>query len=94
MDDYVRTSRDNGGVHINSGIPNRAFQLLADQLGGKSWERAGQIWFDVLTGGTLPIDASFADFARLTVSAARARFGDGEETQAVDKAWSRVGVAS
>src|SRR4030066_1456 len=25
MKDYVKTTEDNGGVHINSGIPNRAF---------------------------------------------------------------------
>ena len=31
MDDYVRTGRDNGGVHINSGIPNHAFYLAADR---------------------------------------------------------------
>ena len=29
LDDYVSTSDDNGGVHLNSGIPNRAFQLAA-----------------------------------------------------------------
>ena len=29
MDDYVQTSDDNGGVHINSGIPNHAFYLAA-----------------------------------------------------------------
>ncbi len=92
MDDYVRTNQDNGGVHINSGIPNHAFYLLADRLGGKAWERAGRIWFDVLTGGELAGDADFADFARLTVSAARARFGDGAELEAVVKAWSQVGV--
>lgn len=92
MDDYVRTGRDNGGVHINSGIPNRAFHLLAVQLGGKAWERAGQIWFDVLTGGELAADASFTDFAALTVAAARARFGEGAELEAVGKAWSEVGV--
>ncbi|MCX4822970.1 M4 family metallopeptidase [Streptomyces sp. NBC_01142] len=92
MDDYVRTGRDNGGVHINSGIPNHAFYLLATQLGGKAWERAGQIWFDTLTGGELAVDADFASFARLTVAAAQARFGDGEEHQAVLKAWSQVGV--
>ncbi|MFJ1746337.1 M4 family metallopeptidase [Streptomyces sp. NPDC088116] len=92
MDDFVRTGRDNGGVHINSGIPNHAFYLLAIQLGGKAWEKAGQIWFDVLTGGELAIDASFADFAKLTVKAARARFGDGTELEAVTKAWSTVGV--
>ncbi|MEU9758859.1 M4 family metallopeptidase [Streptomyces sp. NPDC047985] len=92
MEDYVRTSQDNGGVHINSGIPNRAFYVLATALGGHAWERAGQIWFDVLTGGELAVDADFADFARLTAAAARSRFGNGDETEAVLKAWSEVGV--
>ncbi|MEU7169654.1 M4 family metallopeptidase [Streptomyces morookaense] len=94
MDDFVRTSRDNGGVHINSGIPNHAFYLLATALGGHAWERAGQIWYDTLTGGELAADAGFADFARLTAAAARARYGEGDAVQAVLKAWSRVGVAT
>ncbi|GGY84223.1 M4 family metallopeptidase [Streptomyces nitrosporeus] len=92
MDDYVETDEDNGGVHINSGIPNRAFYLLATALGGNAWERAGRIWFDVLTGGELAQDADFASFARLTVAAARSRFGEGDEVEAVLKAWSEVGV--
>jgi Zn-dependent metalloprotease len=92
MDDFVRTGRDNGGVHINSGIPNHAFFLAAQALGGHAWERAGQVWYDVLTGGSLATDALFTDFASLTVSAARSRFGDGEELQAVLKAWEQVGV--
>src|SRR5690349_9740506 len=29
MDDYVDTTDDNGGVHLNSGIPNKAFHLAA-----------------------------------------------------------------
>ncbi|MEV6791186.1 M4 family metallopeptidase [Streptomyces sp. NPDC051320] len=92
MRDYVTTDDDNGGVHLNSGIPNHAFYLLATALGGKAWERAGQVWYDTLTGGELPAAASFADFARLTVAAARARFGSGDEQEAVVKAWSTVGV--
>jgi len=32
MDDFVRTLDDNGGVHINSGIPNRAFYEIASSL--------------------------------------------------------------
>ncbi|MGR8010625.1 M4 family metallopeptidase [Streptomyces hypolithicus] len=92
MDDYVRTGRDNGGVHINSGIPNHAFYLLATALGGKAWERAGLIWYDTLTAGTLQVDASFADFARATTAAAQTRFGAGAEHQALLKAWSTVGV--
>ncbi|MEW1719883.1 M4 family metallopeptidase [Streptomyces sp. NPDC093109] len=93
MENYVRTSRDNGGVHINSGIPNHAFYLFATRLGGKAWERAGQVWYDVLTGGELAVDADFNEFARLTVAAARARYGDAAELEAVTKAWSQVGVA-
>ncbi|MGY0023921.1 M4 family metallopeptidase [Streptomyces sp. YJ-C3] len=92
MDHFVRTGRDNGGVHINSGIPNHAFYILAESLGGHAWERAGQIWYDTLTGGELKQDALFADFAKLTVKAAQARFGGGEEQQAVLKAWEQVGV--
>ncbi|MFI5966617.1 M4 family metallopeptidase [Streptomyces asoensis] len=93
MDEYVRTGRDNGGVHINSGIPNHAFYLAATALGGHAWEKAGQIWYDVLTGGDLGERAFFSDFAKLTVKAARERFGDGgEELQAVSKAWEQVGV--
>ncbi|MCX5382576.1 M4 family metallopeptidase [Streptomyces sp. NBC_00083] len=94
MDQYVTTGRDNGGVHINSGIPNHAFYLVADALGGSAWERAGQIWYDVLTGGRLGTQPLFKDFARLTVAAARSRYGDGAEYQAVVKAWSQVGVAA
>jgi Zn-dependent metalloprotease len=41
MDDFVETTADNGGVHINSGIPNKAFQLAATGIGGTSWGGAG-----------------------------------------------------
>ncbi|MEU7567523.1 M4 family metallopeptidase [Streptomyces fradiae] len=93
MADYVDTAADNGGVHINSGIPNHAFYLVATALGGPAWERAGRIWYDVLTGGKLKETADFAAFARLTVAAARERFGEsGAEAEAVLKAWSTVGV--
>ncbi|KIZ17392.1 M4 family metallopeptidase [Streptomyces natalensis] len=92
MDDYVKTPRDNGGVHINSGIPNHAFYLLATALGGHAWERAGKIWYTTLADGSLAPDADFAAFARLTAATATNLFGDGDETKAVLKAWSQVGV--
>jgi Zn-dependent metalloprotease len=92
MDGYVRTGRDNGGVHINSGIPNHAFYLVATALGGYAWERAGQIWYDVLTGGELKQQALFVDFATLTVKATKDRYGQGDELTAVLKAWEQVGV--
>ena len=43
MDDYVVTDSDFGGVHINSGIPNRAFVIAALTIGGPAWEDAGRI---------------------------------------------------
>ncbi len=49
LDDYVVTDEDNGGVHLNSGIPNRAFHLAATAIGGRSWETAGPIWYAALT---------------------------------------------
>ncbi|MEU1824438.1 M4 family metallopeptidase [Streptomyces abikoensis] len=92
MDQFVRTNRDNGGVHINSGIPNHAFYLLATALGGHAWERAGNIWYATLTGGQLSSDADFAAFARLTAATAKTLYGEGDAVQAVLKAWSQVGV--
>ena len=49
MADYIDTTDDNGGVHLNSGIPNRAFQLAATAIGGSSAEGAGRIWYAALT---------------------------------------------
>ncbi|WP_324418075.1 protealysin inhibitor emfourin [Phycicoccus sp.] len=90
--DYVDTTDDNGGVHINSGIPNKAFHDLAVALGGNAWEVAGRVWYDTLTG-EIRADCDFATFAGLTVAAATARFGDGSrEADAVTAAWEGVGV--
>ncbi|MGW5344324.1 M4 family metallopeptidase [Streptomyces sp. NPDC004050] len=92
MDRYVETDLDNGGVHINSGIPNRAFYLVASRIGGFAWERPGQIWYDTLTSGELTPRADFQDFARATAAATERRYGRGTEYEAVVKAWAEVGV--
>jgi len=92
IDDYIETDDDNGGVHLNSGIPNHAFYLVAEALGSNAWERAGQIWYDTLTG---PLDtkATFAEFATATIEAAEARYGgSSDEADAVRAGWSGVGV--
>ena len=95
MAGYLETTDDNGGVHTNSGIPNHAFQLAAFALGGHAWERTGQVWFDVMTGGTLARDVGFAGFATATVTAATARYGAGSDVAvAVAGAWRQVGVTS
>ena len=84
--DYVETTEDNGGVHLNSGIPNRAFHLAALAVGGRSWEGAGRIWYAALSGGAVGPQTDFAGFAAATVAAA------GEHADAVRGAWEEVGV--
>jgi Zn-dependent metalloprotease len=93
MRDFVSTAGDNGGVHINSGIPNHAFYLTATALGGHAWERAGLIWYRTLEQGTLPRDATFEQFARATLAAAATEYGEeSEEVAAVRTGWTSVGV--
>lgn len=91
--DFVHTLDDNGGVHLNSGIPNRAFALAAVELGGFAWEHAGRVWYDVLTDGVLGPDDGFAVFAPATLAAAKARFGaTSTEARAVASGWRAVGL--
>jgi Zn-dependent metalloprotease len=92
MKDYVNTPSDNGGVHINSGIPNRAFYVTATQLGGKAWEKAGQIWYVTLRD-KLTSSSNFQTCANQTFTVAGALFGSGSlEQQAVKLGWSEVGI--
>jgi Zn-dependent metalloprotease len=93
MREFVRTREDNGGVHLNSGIPNRAFYLAATALGGYAWEKAGYIWYATLCDHRLKQNADFAAFGRLTIQHAGQHFTD-EEAQAVEQAWRSVGVSS
>jgi Zn-dependent metalloprotease len=91
MAHYVTTTSDNGGVHINSGIPNRAFYLAAAAMGGYSWDKAGRIWYATLCDSRLTSNAQFQDFANLTTDNAGRLFG-GNEQQAVADAWRQVGI--
>jgi Zn-dependent metalloprotease len=94
MSKFVRTLKDNGGVHTNSGIPSHAFYLAATNLGGHSWERAGRIWYETLQDPLLRPTANFRDFARLTARTAGRVYGSGsEERAAVREAWAQVGVS-
>jgi Zn-dependent metalloprotease len=93
MSEYVETVQDNGGVHINSGIPNHAFYLAATEIGGNSWEVTGRIWYEALRDPALRTDSGFAAFARLTVVAAERLQGQGSPAaSAVKDAWDNVGV--
>src|SRR5256712_3020429 len=92
MKDYFKGSADNGGVHINSGLPNHAFYLAATTLGGNAWDRAGKIWYDTLTNMIGP-NTTFKQAANATIRSAANLFGGGsKEQKAVTSAWKQVGV--
>ncbi len=90
MDGYVDTADDNGGVHINSGIPNHAFYLAAIGFGGRAWVKAGKVWYLALTQ-TLRRDADFMVAAAATVDAAGTQFGT-KGASIVRAAWKLVGI--
>ena len=93
MDSYVCTNKDNGGVHINSGIPNHAFYLLAQLLGGNAWQTPGQIWYQTLQAVTDP-NTNFWTWADKTMEIARNQHGTGSlEATSTRHAWKLVGIS-
>ena len=86
-------SADNGGVHINSGIPNRAFYLAATDLGDTV--QAARIWYHALQ--FLPESATFAQAAAQVATSARILVKAGlvpkGAAQIVRGAWRAVGVS-
>jgi len=92
MKNYLNTTQDNGGVHINSGIPNHAFYLIAMEIGGFAWNKAGMIWYKTLTD-KLTDRSTFQDAANLTHQVAGELFGVGSLEQiAVKNGWASVGL--
>lgn len=92
MNDYVNTVSDNGGVHINSGIPNRAFYVTAYEMDGYAWEKAGRIWYVTLTD-RLSSTANFQVAAEATYQVAADLYGTNSlEQMAVQKGWAEVGI--
>lgn len=84
MDDYRKTSADNGGVHINSGIPNRAFALVCTLTGEPSWERPLAMWRRAMED--LTPTSTFKDLAWQTWR------HSGGLNPAVREAWKQVGI--
>jgi Zn-dependent metalloprotease len=94
MKNYVHTAEDNGGVHTNSGICNKAFHNAAMYIGGFSWQGVGPIWYQACLSPQLRRTATFRDFASLTVSIAQqlALGSSGNYVDAVRQAWADVGI--
>ena len=90
MKDYKNIKNEDGGAHINSGIPNHAFYLAAIKIGGYSWEKLGRVWWKTLKEGDIPKFCKFKQFALKTVDFARE---EGDNVQnAITEAWQAVGV--
>ena len=89
MSHYIKTVKDQGGVHLNSGIPNKAFAAFAQAVGGYAWDDPGHIWFEARKeSGNNP---SFAQFAYHTIEAAK-ELGKSELIPKLERAWDAVGV--
>lgn len=89
MNNYVYTSDDNGGVHINSGIPNKAAFLIAQNIG---CEKTARIYYRALT--TYFTSSTNFYNARLgLIQSAKDLYGtNSTEAQAVGWAFDQVGI--
>ena len=91
MDQFYTGAEDNGGVHINSGIPNKAAYLTIQSIGK---EKAEQIYYLALTQ-YLTSNAEFSDAKIALKQAADELYGhNSNESQSVAQAWTKVGVGS
>jgi bacillolysin len=94
MSEFVQLpdNSDNGGVHINSGIPNHAYYLLAQDIGK---EKAEKIYYRILDARYLVSRATFEDLRRAAEQAARDLFGtSSSEVRSVSAAFAAVGIGA
>src|SRR5262249_34099981 len=93
-------TQDNGGVHINSGISNFAFYLVAKggthhrggTMTGIGADAAAKIWYAALTR-YMTSSTNFKGARTATLNAAAALFGaNSAQQRAVANAWTLVGV--
>ena len=93
MDEYqnLTLEQDYGGVHVNSGIPNKALYMLAEGLASGSVGRseAAQLAYDTLTA--LTPTSNFQDAVDTMYSIA-SDFYPPSVSQAVIAAWESVGL--
>jgi thermolysin len=95
---------DNGGVHINSGIPNHVFYLAIEgginRVSGLAVQGVGNankiqietVFYRAVTQ-LLPANATFAMARTATIQAARDLYGAGSTAErAITEAWTAVGV--
>jgi len=94
---------DNGGVHINSGIPNHVFALAivggTNRVSGQTVTGVGlanieqieKVFYRAFTL-LMPANSTFATARAATIQAARDLYPTGPVVNAVTQAWTAVGV--
>jgi Zn-dependent metalloprotease len=92
MNEFVELTidEDNGGVHVNSGIPNKACHLIGVAIGRDKTER---IYYRILEARYLNTQSNFADMRMAAIRAATDLFGTpSSEVDAVSAAFDAVGI--
>ncbi|MEK6153809.1 M4 family metallopeptidase [Flavobacteriaceae bacterium 3-367] len=91
MDNYYSGMADNQGVHINSGIPNKAFYLSCLEIG---LDECALIWFETLKA--LWRTADFDDMLEVILKTTGQLTDEGKvcdsATQAIEKSFAAVGL--
>ncbi|MCY4754002.1 M4 family metallopeptidase [Pelomonas aquatica] len=79
--------------HYSSGPPNLAFCTACKTLGGKSWEKIGQVWYAALTTSGAQPNMTMPQFAARTRQLAAQNYGaQPAVAAAVDAGWKKVGL--
>ena len=91
MSGYVVTSSDSGGVHTNSGIPNRAAASIAEDIG---MEKTARIYYRAMSLYMTPSTDFVQAYNYLHQAAADLYGENGAEARAVDRAFAETGIIS
>ncbi|WP_235296760.1 M4 family metallopeptidase [Portibacter marinus] len=89
VDEQYFGTLDDGGVHINSGIPNHAFYLFAEAVGK---EKAEKVFYRALTQ-YLTRSSRFVDARNAVLQSAEDLYGSAEVNAAMN-AFSQVGIGT
>ncbi|MEG3175046.1 M4 family metallopeptidase [Sphingomonas sp. RB3P16] len=91
--DHYYPGLGNLDPHYSSGPPNLAFYKAAMAIGGKSWEKAGKVWYKALTKAPPVPKMTMAQFAQRTRTLSTSLFpNDPSVHTAVHNAWTAVGL--
>ena len=84
---------DHGGVHDNSGIPNRAACVARNALGAGGGAKLGKVWFQALSAH-LGATSTFDDMVAGTGAACGEVGLDAADCGAIFSGWVEVGLAT